>query len=51
MKAGDILAFSGHSLTSAFINVVSYGIPFWSVSHVGIIGEHEGRLLLFESVF
>jgi hypothetical protein len=31
------------------INLASYGIPFWSISHVGIIGEYEGELLLFES--
>jgi len=48
-KAGDIIGFSGDSWLSAGINLVTYGIPFWSLSHVGILGEHDGELLLFES--
>jgi len=48
-KAGDILGFSGDSWLSAGINLATYGIPFWSLSHVGILGEHEGEVLLFES--
>ena len=31
------------------INILTYGIPWWNISHVGIIGEHKGELLLFES--
>ncbi len=49
VKAGDIIGFSGDSWLSAEINLTTYGIPFWSLSHVGIVGEHEGELLLFES--
>jgi len=49
IKAGDIVAFSGNSWHSILINLCSYGIPFWSISHVGIIGEHEAKLVLFES--
>lgn len=49
MKPGDLLGFSGDSWASAGINLVTYGIPFWSLSHVGILGEHGGELLLFES--
>ena len=48
-KAGDILGFSGDSWLSVGINLATYGIPFWSLSHVGILGEHNGELLLFES--
>ena len=48
-KAGDIIGFSGDSWLSAGINLATYGIPFWSLSHVGIVGEHDGELLLFES--
>ena len=48
-KAGDIIGFSGDSWMSAGINMATYGIPFWSLSHVGIVGEHDGELLLFES--
>lgn len=48
-QAGDIIGFSGHALMSAFINLATYGIPFWNLSHVGIVAEHDGRLVLFES--
>jgi len=60
MKPGDIIGFSGGSWISGGINVVTYGVPYWSISHVGIIGEDHRqdlleltskppRLLLFES--
>jgi len=48
-KAGEIIGFSGDSWLSVGINLATYGIPFWSLSHVGIVGEHDGELLLFES--
>lgn len=48
-KTGDIVAFSGFGRTSVIVNLVTYGIPYWSASHVGIIGEHGGEQLLFES--
>lgn len=46
---GDILACSGASFQSDFINVVTYGLPRFSVSHVMTCGEYNGKLLLFES--
>jgi hypothetical protein len=50
LKPGDILGFSGDSWLSASINIMTYGIPWWSLSHVGIIGEHpQHGLLLYES--
>ena len=49
VQPGDIIGFSGTHWQSLFINCVTYGIPYWSISHVGIIGEHDGRLLIFES--
>lgn len=53
IKPGDIIGFSGGSWISTGINIVTYGVPFWSISHVGIIGEdftHDRKgLLLFES--
>lgn len=49
VRPGDIIGFSGSHWQSVFINCVTYGIPLWSISHVGIIGEHEGKLLCFES--
>lgn len=49
IKSGDVIGFSGKSWHNIFINLCSYGIPYWGISHVGIIGEYEGELLLFES--
>jgi len=50
LKAGDIIGFSGHCLVSALVNIATYGIPFWSIGHVGIMGHaDDGRLMLFES--
>lgn len=46
---GDILGFSSHSLDGVLINIGTYGLPFWSLSHVAIVGEYAGRKLLFES--
>lgn len=36
MLNGTIIGFSGRDIISDFINVMSCGIPRWSVSHVGI---------------
>jgi hypothetical protein len=50
IKAGDIIGFSGRSWISAAINVATYGIPLWGISHVGIMANApDGRLLIFES--
>lgn len=49
IKIGDVISFSGFGRKSAFINLVTFGIPFWWASHVGIIGEFAGEQLLFES--
>lgn len=49
IKTGDLIGFSGQRWPSVVINLFSYGIPFWSISHVGIMGEHQGEPLLFES--
>lgn len=48
-KTGDIIAFSGFGRKSVIVNLVTYGVPFWSASHVGVIGEYKGERLLFES--
>ncbi len=48
-QPGDIIGFSGSSWLSAGICIASYGVPWWSLSHVGILGEYRGDLLLFES--
>ena len=50
IKPGDIIGFSGSGWISVAINIGTYGIPFWGISHVGIMARGEdGRLLLFES--
>jgi len=50
IRPGDIIGFSGQCFISDFINVATYGIPRWGISHVGVMGEApDGRLLLFES--
>ena len=54
LKAGDIIGFSGRHWYSAAINICTLGIPYHSISHVGIVshmldGCYGGRLLMFES--
>jgi hypothetical protein len=49
MKAGDWIGFSSHSAFGASVNTFTWGIPFWHLSHVGVIADYEGQLLLFES--
>ena len=51
LKPGDIIGFSGKNWLSAGINIATYGVPLYSVSHVGIVAEVNvgGKLLLFES--
>jgi len=49
IKVGDIVGFSGDSWLSALVNIATYGLPFWGLSHVGVLGHaDDGRLLLFE---
>lgn len=48
-KPGDILAFSGANHVSDVINLFTFGIPRWSTSHVGILANYNGELVLFES--
>jgi hypothetical protein len=49
MKAGDLVGFSGDTIVSDVVNLATLGIPRWSISHVGIMAEYQGQLLLFES--
>lgn len=46
-KPGDVIAFSGKYWDSYFINLVTYGVPGFSVSHVGIVGD--GGTMLYEA--
>lgn len=49
IKAGDIIGFTGVGKECVAINILTYGIPWYSIAHVGIIGRYYGELLLFES--
>jgi hypothetical protein len=49
IRAGDVIGFSGDCWLSAFINLATYGIPYWSISHVGVMADYADQLLLFES--
>lgn len=48
-RAGDLIGFSGNALSSAAVCLLTYGLPRFSLSHVGIIAEYNGELLIFES--
>lgn len=49
MKPGDIIGFCGHGIESQLINIGTWGIPFWGLSHIGIMARFGDDLLLFES--
>ncbi len=49
IKTGDLIAFSGFGRKSVLVNLATFGFPYWWASHVGIVGEHKGEQLLFES--
>lgn len=50
VKAGDVIGFSGRSWISAAINIGTYAIPLFGISHIGIMAhDDKGRLLIFES--
>jgi hypothetical protein len=48
-RPGDVIGFSGAKLASDAINVLTYGVPRVSLSHVAILADHEGDLFLYES--
>ncbi len=50
-KAGDLIGFSDPGPIGTGINLATWGIPGWGLSHVGIIADHPDydRPLLFES--
>lgn len=49
LKPGDIVGFLGNHWQSQAINILSCGIPFWGLSHIGIVAEHKGQPYIFES--
>jgi hypothetical protein len=50
LRPGDVLGFSGYTTQAALINLATYGIPGWNLSHVGIVAEYRDELLLWESL-
>lgn len=50
---GDIIGFSGFNAASYFINAMTYGLPGWGISHVGIVAaypkDRQDINLIFES--
>lgn len=48
-KAGDIIGFSGDTPVNDLINVATWGVPRWGLSHVGIVAPYDYALALFES--
>lgn len=51
LRDGDIIGFSGSYWHSDCINLATYGIPRWSLSHVGIVARKrkQSRWLIFEA--
>lgn len=53
-KSGDIIGFSGAHWHSDTINLLTYGVPRWSLSHVGIISDTRnlvlGKKVLHEAI-
>ncbi len=46
LEPGDIIGFSGRSLASDAVNLLSFGVPRWSLSHVGILAFQQDHLSL-----
>ena len=49
LKPGDIIGFSGKGIVSDLVNLGTYGIPRWSISHIAVIAENYGGKYLFEA--
>lgn len=49
LRAGDIVGFSGKGFVADGINLGSFGIPRWGLSHIGIVAKYRGKLYIFES--
>lgn len=48
-KPGDLIGFSSYDLSGLVINLGSLGVPFFGISHIGIIADCMGSLRLYES--
>lgn len=41
MKPGTIVGYCGYNLISQLINLVTYGVPFYGLSHIEIVGQND----------
>jgi len=48
VKAGDLVGFSSYSFVDVIINIATRGIPFYHISHVGIVAN-DTVPVIFES--
>lgn len=49
LRDGDVIGFSGKGFVSDGINLATFGIPRWGLSHIGIVASYAGKRYLFES--
>ncbi len=49
LRDGDVVGFSGKGFVSDGVNLATFGIPRWGLSHIGIIAEVADDKYLFES--
>jgi hypothetical protein len=49
LRPGDLLGTCYFGIEGDIINLSTYGIPRFSLSHVAILAEHKDDLLIFES--
>jgi len=52
VRPGDMIGFSHCGCTGCWINLATWGIPGWGLSHVAIVGRHPvgGYPVLYESL-
>ncbi len=48
-QPGDVIGCSGRHYQSDFINLMTFGIPRFDISHVGILCDYRGELCIFQS--
>jgi hypothetical protein len=48
-QIGSVVAFAGKGIVSAIIDLATFQLPDVGISHVGILAEYKGDVILFES--
>lgn len=49
MYDGDLIGFSGKGLVADVINLGTYAVPRWGLSHIGVVCSYQGEQYIFES--